>query len=97
MLISKSKECNICHYWYFLNRVIKFQSYVCNRCHDLLMMSMYLSDIAILIIKSADFCCIISGISKNEAINLMQTTKTQKFKRLVILKLKKINFTSQKL
>ena len=40
--------------------------------HDLLMMSMNLSDIAILNIKSADYCCIISGISKSEAISLMQ-------------------------
>ena len=33
---------------------------------------MNLSDVAILNIKSADYCCIIIGISKNEAINLMQ-------------------------
>ena len=33
---------------------------------------MILSDIAILNIKGADYCCIISGISKSEAINLMQ-------------------------
>ena len=36
------------------------------------MMSINLDDIAILNIKSADHCCIISGISKNEAIGLMQ-------------------------
>ena len=35
-------------------------------------MSMNLSDIAILKIKNADYCCIITGISKSEAINLMQ-------------------------
>ena len=23
---NKSKECNICHYWYFLNKGFKFQS-----------------------------------------------------------------------
>ena len=56
----------------FLNRGFKSQPNVCNRCHDLLMISMNLSDIAILNIKSADYCCITSGISKNEAINLMQ-------------------------
>ena len=50
---SASKECDICHYWYFLNYSFKFQPNVCNRCHDLLMMSMNLSDIAILNIKSA--------------------------------------------
>ena len=32
---------------------------------------MNLSDIAILNIKSANYHCIISGTSKNEAINLM--------------------------
>ena len=47
------------------------QPNVCNRCHDLLIMSMNLSNIAILNIKGSDYCCIISGISKNEAINLM--------------------------
>ena len=35
-------------------------------------MSANLSDIAILNIKGSDYHCIISFISKNEAINLMQ-------------------------
>ena len=70
--ISTSKECDICHCWYFLDKGFKFQPYGCNRYRDLLMMSMNLSDIAILNIKSADYCCIISIISKSEGVNLMQ-------------------------
>ena len=35
---------------------------------------MNLSDIAIRNIKCSDYRCIISGISKNEAISLMQNT-----------------------
>ena len=69
---SASKECDVCHYWYFLNYSFKFQQNVCNRCHDLLMMSMNLSDIAILNIKGSNYCCVISGISKSEGINLIQ-------------------------
>ena len=69
---SKPKECGISHYWYFLTKGFKFQPITCSRCHDFLMISMNLDDIAVLNIKSADYCCIISGISKNEAINLMQ-------------------------
>ena len=69
---SEPKVCEICQYWYFLDKDCKFHSNICNRCHDLLMMSMNLSDIAILNIKGSDYCCIISLISKNEAINLMQ-------------------------
>ena len=44
------------------------------------MMSMNLSNIAILKIENADYHCIISGISKSEATNLMQNidlTETQ--------------------
>ena len=69
---SESKECDICHYWCLLDKSFKFHSNVFNECHDLLMTFMNLSDIAILNIKGADYCCIIKGIGKTEAINLMQ-------------------------
>ena len=55
---SASKECDVCHYWYFLYYNFKFQPNVCNRCHDLLMMPINLSDIAILNIKCSDYRCI---------------------------------------
>ena len=42
------------------------------------MMSMSLSYIAILNIKGSDYRCIISLISRNEAINLMQNTDLTK-------------------
>ena len=68
----KSKECDICRYWYFLGKGCTFQPDLCNGCHDFLMMSMNLSDIAILNIKCANYCCIINGISKIKAINLLK-------------------------
>ena len=68
---SKSKEGNICHYWYFLNKEFKFQPNTCNGRHDLVMMFMNLSDFAI-------FCCIMSRISKSEAINVMQNINLTK-------------------
>ena len=39
---SAWKECEFCHYWYFLNYSFKFQPNGCNRCHDLIMMSVKL-------------------------------------------------------
>ena len=46
-------------------------------------MYMNLSDIAILNIKSSDYHCIISGISKSQTINLLQNIYlTTKFGRL---------------
>ena len=66
------QKSDICHYWYFLSKGFKFQWYACNRFHDLWMMSMNLNNIYILNNKSADYRCIISGISKNEAIKLLK-------------------------
>ena len=45
---SASKECIICHCWYFLNKGFKFQPNICNRYHDVLMMSI---NIAIILLK----------------------------------------------
>ena len=69
---STSKECDVCHYWHFLNYSFTFQPNVCNRCHNLLMMSLNFSDTVILNITGSNYCCIISLISKNEAMNLLQ-------------------------
>ena len=68
---SEKKGRDACHYWYFLNKSSKFQPNVCKRCHDLLLMSMNLTNIAMLNIEDANYRCIISEISKNEAIDLM--------------------------
>ena len=69
---NESKEYDICHYWYFLDKGFKFQPHVYKGCHDLLMMSINLNYIAILNIHDVDYDCIISRISKSEVVNLLQ-------------------------
>ena len=66
------------------------------------MISMNLSDIAILNINSVDYCCIITRISKSETVNLLQkadwNAKKKKKKNIIeehitnILRSKKISF-----
>ena len=61
------------------------------------MMSMTLSDIANLNIKSADYRCINSGISKNEAINvrLERSVFLKNFEKSYFLILISFNRSSQ--
>ena len=33
---SASKECDICHYWYFKDIGFKYEPYLCNGCLDLI-------------------------------------------------------------
>ena len=36
---SESKECMLCHYWYFIDVGYKFQPSACNGCHAVSMMA----------------------------------------------------------
>ena len=73
---SASKECVLCHYWFFKDVGFKFEEHVCNRCHDLLTMAYSLKNIAILNAKGATFRCILMGISKNEGLKRLNNSVT---------------------
>ena len=62
---SASKECILCHFWYFKDVGYKFEPHVCNGCHNVLMTAYELKTIAILNVKGVDYRCILQGISKN--------------------------------
>ena len=64
----------ICPYW-FANHGWKFQDFVCNGCHVLTILCLYISsNIAIITLKSFDYRYIIHDISKSEAINLLENS-----------------------
>ena len=66
---NNSKECMICHYF---NHGFKIQASVCNSCHDLTMLSVNISNIAIITVESFGYRCIFHNVSKSEAINLLK-------------------------
>ena len=67
-----SKQFAACQYQCFLDKGFKFQPYAFKGCHNVLIMSMSISNIAILNIKSAYYRCIISGISNSKAVHLLK-------------------------
>ena len=68
---NKSKECNICHYWYFLDKNFNYEKYLCNGCHDLMQKAMNFSDVVIVSIKGNDYRIRLWYMNKNDAIVLM--------------------------
>ena len=66
---SASKECSICHYWYFLDKNFNYDLYLCNGCHDLMQKAMSFKNVAIVSIKGnvcrIHFCY----ISKNDVLS----------------------------
>ena len=52
--INASKECDIFHYWYFLDRGFKYEPYLCHGCHDLMQKAINFNDVAIVPFKGSD-------------------------------------------
>ena len=50
-----SKECDICHHWYFLDRGFKYEPYFCNGSHDLMQKAMNCNGVSIASVKGSDY------------------------------------------
>ena len=42
----KSKECNICHFWYFFDKNFNYEPYLCNGFHDMTIKAVTFNDVA---------------------------------------------------
>ena len=66
-----SKECDICHYWYFKDIGFKYETYLCNGCHDLMQKALTFNIVAIVYVKWSAYKIHFWYMSKDDAINTM--------------------------
>ena len=52
---NASKECKICHYWYFKDISFKYEPHLCNRCHGLLKKAVSFNNIATVYVKGSAY------------------------------------------
>ena len=52
---NASRQCDICHYWYFKDIGFKYKPYLCNDCHDLIQKTMNFNDVAIICVKGSAY------------------------------------------
>ena len=71
---DKSKECHICHYWYFLDKNFSYEPHVCNEYRDLMQKAMSFNDVAIVSIKGRDYRIHFWYMSKDDAISIMHNS-----------------------
>ena len=68
---SASKECGICHYWYFKDICFKYEPYLCNGCQDLTQKAMSFNDVAIIYVKKCACRIHFWYMSKDDAISII--------------------------
>ena len=69
-----SKECAICHYWYFKDISFKYEPYLCNGCHDLMQKAMSFNDVAIVYVNGNAYRIHFWYMSKNDAISIFSNS-----------------------
>ena len=70
---NKSKECKICHYWYFKDTGFKYEPHLCNGCHGC-QKAVSFNNIAIVYVKRSAYRIHFWYMSKDNAINIMNNS-----------------------
>ena len=71
---NKSKECKLCHCWYFKDIGFKYELHLSNDCHGLLQKVVNFNNIAIIYVKGSAYRIKFWYISKDDAINIMNNS-----------------------
>ena len=69
-----SKECDLCHYWYFLDKNFNYEPYLCNGCHDLMQKTVSFNNVAVVSAKGNDYRIHFCFMSKSDEINLLNNS-----------------------
>ena len=68
---NKSKECMLCHYWYFLDKNFSYGPYLCDGCYNIMQKSIDFKNIAIVYVKGSAYRIHVLCMSKRKAKSLM--------------------------
>ena len=70
---SKSKECMLCHYWYFLSKNFIYGPYICDGCYNIMQKSKDSKNIDIVYIKRNAYRIHFWHMSKHSVnVNIMR-------------------------
>ena len=66
-----SKECMLCHYWYFLDKNFSCGPYLCDGCYNIMQKSIKCKNISIVHVTKCAYRIYFPHMSKHEAKKLM--------------------------
>ena len=71
---GKSKEFNLCHYWYFLSKNFTYEPYLCNGCHDLMQKTVSFNSVVVVSVNGSNYRIHFCSMSKSDAVNLLNNS-----------------------
>ena len=71
---NASKECDICHYWYFKDIGFGYEPYLYNGCHGLMQKVVNFNNAAIVSVKESDYRIHVWSMSKDNTTSIMNNS-----------------------
>ena len=71
---SNSRECSLCHFWYFLDKNFNYQKYLFTGCHDMSMKAASIKNLAIVYSKGNAYRINFWYMSKDDAISIIHNS-----------------------
>ena len=71
---NESKQCMLCHYWYFLDKNFSYGRYLCDGCYNIIQKLIDFKNIAIVYVKKSAFRIYFMYMSEHEAKKLMNNS-----------------------
>ena len=68
------EECDICRYFYFLDKTTNYKPDLCNGCHDLMQKAMNFNDVAIVSIRGNNYRIYFWYMSEDDSISIMHNS-----------------------
>ena len=68
---NKSKECMLCHYWYFLDKNFGYGPYLCDGCYNIMQKSIDFKNIAMVHVKKSAYRIHFQHMNKHKTKILM--------------------------
>ena len=84
---NKSKECMLCHYWYFLDNNFSYGTYICDICYNIMKKSNNLKNIAIVHVKKSVCRIYFLYMSNHEAKKKIMTNSNLTDKKVFYKKI----------
>ena len=71
---KNSKECSVCHFWYFTDKNFNYGLCHCNGCHDMSMKVISVKNLAINTIKGSTYRVNFSFMTGNDSAKLLKNS-----------------------
>ena len=68
-----SRECRLCKYYYFLDKIFKYGPYLCDGCYDMFMKTVSTQNLTIIYHDGNYYRVIFTFMTKKDAYNLIKS------------------------